>query len=133
MPVVNLVDVRTPTIQVQVPAYAPGEQFGGGSLIAPAANAVLAITGQLPAGIYDVMLNMGASGNANDSGFEIQHRNPGDTATIFGFEIPLTGGTGFSMTYATTLANLEILKIFIKVNTAAGERWAASIFAKRRL
>jgi len=132
IPVVNLVDVRTPTILVETPAFLIGEQFGGGSAVAPVNSFDLADTGPLAAGTYDIVLAMGASGNANDAAFAVRHRNDADTATLTSFDIPLTGGTGFSMTYATVFAQSERLKVEVLINTAAGERWAASIFAKRR-
>lgn len=132
IPVVNLLDITTPIINVALPAYTPGEQFGGPSQVAPLAAAILADTLGLAAGVFDIMINLGCSGNANDSSFLIRHRNAANNASESEFEIPLTGGTGFSMTYADTFAVNQRLRCEIKVDTAAGERWACSIFAKRR-
>lgn len=133
IPTVNLGTVTPLTVTTEAPAFTVGEQFSNGAEVAPAASFIFADTGQLITGTFDLVISLGTTGNANDAAFGIEHRNAANSANLFRFDLPLTGGTAFSMTFATTFIVNERLRILISTTAAAGERWAAAIFAKRRV
>lgn len=98
-----------------------------GSLSNAAANAIVADTGQLPAGNYDIFANMALVGNAASAGpIALQHRNAANAVTLatllqlnvrttqFGDTIilPLTG---------YTLALNERLRVINLAGTMGGE------------
>lgn len=106
----------------------------------PAVNAVLATTGQLPAGDYDVKAictwaNIAAA--AVGPVFDLQHRNAADAATLA--SIPFASVTGAVNTptgvividYATTLALDERLRWQLLKAIPPGET-STVIMARRR-
>lgn len=87
VPAVNpvfIVGSRGLSINVEPVVYQSAEIFDGLTL-APAVNAIIADTGQLPAGDYDLFANIGYSGTATaGSGAQVslQHRNAANAATL---------------------------------------------------
>jgi len=87
VPAVNpvfIVGSRGLSITNDPPVYEPAEIFDG-TAAGPAANTVVADSGALPAGDYDIWANLGTAGQANAGTFAIvalQHRNAANAATL---------------------------------------------------
>lgn len=86
VPAVNpvfIVGSRGLSINVEPPVYQSAEIFSGATQ-APAVNAIIADTGALPAGDYDIFCNIAGSGisAAVFSAITLQHRNAANAATL---------------------------------------------------
>lgn len=81
---VFIIGSRTGSLQVTSnPVDFTSANVFAGSAIAPAANTVVADTGQLPAGTYDVLAHLSISGIIAGSGvITVQHRNAANAATL---------------------------------------------------
>jgi len=77
-----LVGSRGLSFEVNPPDFTSAQSFFA-SAAAPAANTVLADTGQLPAGTYDLRGSLSFNGNGTAGGvISIQHRNAANTVTL---------------------------------------------------
>ena len=138
VPVVNMGDVVTRTITVLQPAFRASDVFSNALITAPAAGAILADTGQLAAGVYDVRLLMVTnSANLFNGGFVFQHRNAANAANIAVWHhLERTGGQDqafqYDYTFAYEIALNERLRIAVNAAGAAARVWTATIFARRR-
>lgn len=132
VPVVNLVDVTTPTILVETPAFTTGEQFGGAEISGPVAGQIFADTLGLTAGTYDVIVILGNTDNSSDKSFTIQHRNAADSANLFEWHMPMSSGN-YDLKYSTIFAQGERLRVLLGATASPTSEWSAAIFAKRRL
>ena len=141
--VLDVADVILPTISVgqitplevaiRTPAFRSTDIFSAGSILAPVAGTLLADTGALPAGTYDLTFVLSNSGITSNTAWQFEHRNAADTANLATFPIN-TGRSGsgtleFSIGYE--LATNERIRI-ITANDVASQRWAAAIFARIR-
>jgi len=133
MPVVNLADLSPTPVIALTPAFLVSEMFGGGVQTAPLSGATFADTGQLAAGTFDMIMMFGNTDNAVNASFAISHRNAADSAALFAWDLPMTNGGNMSVTYAAVFGQNERMRIQINANAGAGEQWAASVFAKRRV
>jgi len=86
LPVVNLGDVVTPQIEVLSPVYQSTDVFSAGQVVNPALGAVLADTGALIAGVYDLIM-YGAALGVGTANLIVQHRNAANTATLAEWEV----------------------------------------------
>ncbi len=82
VPVVNMGDVVQPTIAVRSPSFRSTDIFSNGLQTAQAAGTILADTGQLADGVFDVKLLLEARTNSAGGTIEVQHRNAANTATL---------------------------------------------------
>ena len=80
---VFLIGSRGITFGSQLPDFASSEVFSG-TVFNPLANTVIADTGPLAAGTYDIFGSLTQSGNVafTVSQFRIEHRNAANTATL---------------------------------------------------
>lgn len=131
IPVVNLADLSPTPVAVQVPAYLPSEIFAGIALVAPLAGVELSTTGNLAAGVFDVIVNASCTDNAVNTAVQVLHLTS-VFATRSRFDIPMTNGVAFTLTYATEVDLNDLIIVQMLGNAGAGELWGASIFAKRR-
>jgi len=96
----DFLDSVQPTIIVAVrqgvgftfnpPAFAAAAVFSNSSS-APAVNTVLADTGQLAAGVHDVIVGWSMSNNTAIVNIDLQHRNAANTATLANWPHQLQG------------------------------------------
>ena len=82
VPVVSLGNVVTPTITVLQPAFRSTDVFSNGIQINQAAGTVLADTGQLPAGVYDLLIQMAGDNNEANQRIAFEHRNAANSANL---------------------------------------------------
>jgi hypothetical protein len=98
----------------------------GNIVTTPAANTVLADTGQMAAGRYRFKVRGGASDTvAVGKGIAIEHRNAGNTANVSSFMIPVLA---FSDTeWIRDIAANERMRAIVLVAGASGSRYGAMI------
>jgi len=135
VPVVSLGNVVTPDINVRGPTFRSTDVFSIGRLGAPAAGTVLADTGALPAGIYDVMTLMTIQETINNF-IRFSHRNAANTADLMTYD-PSIGldarSQGFDrLVFSYELAINERLRFTTVGASAVGSMYAAVIFARIR-
>ena len=136
VPVVNMGDVVTRTVTVLQPAYRTTDIFSFGFFNGAAAGTVLADTGALAEGIYDVHILMSARVNAALYAHEIQIRDAANTATLAVWHHGLRTLSGDTLRTTETLA-LELaasgrVRVVQPVISGVGESSTAVIFARRR-
>lgn len=133
VPTINLGDVVTPVIEVRQPSFAPSEQFGGNNFLGPAANTILADTGQLVAGVYDVKLIVASDEDVIHGTWIVLHRNATNTGNVDTLEYALALNQGFlTLTYATSFEQNERLRIENGAAISAARFASASVWAARR-
>lgn len=137
VPVVSMGDVAPRSVQVQQPNFRTTDIFSVGWQAAAAAGTVLADTGALAAGIYDVIFQATGHTNLNQQRTETQMRNAANTANLASWDHGIgqvTSGadTYISYTLALELAINERLRVIQVLVAGAGEGMAAIIFARRR-
>lgn len=136
LPTVSLGQVSTPAIQVRQPAFRSTDVFSNGILSGPAANAVMADTGQLEAGVYDVQTIITPNTGTITQRFAVEHRDAANAANLAVWNwlhagTP-AGGAGVYWSLGYEFAANERLRIINLVASNAGETVAATIFARRR-
>jgi hypothetical protein len=101
-------------------------------VIAPAANAVIADSGQLPAGVYRVVVHFGSTGVAGvGKGMSYEHRNAGNTANVATFTIPTPSYFRAELCYVTVALNERVRVVNATTAGAASERYSAHIEVSR--
>lgn len=102
----------------------------------PAINAVLADTGALPAGNYDVVAGISISGHPAGADFtNFQHRNAADAANLAEWPFargPIQTEQAFPQTFGYTIAANERLRWQNIAAIAGGTQVATFIMARRR-
>lgn len=134
IPTISLGNVIQQTVQVLTPAYRSTDIFSAGVAITPAAATVLADTGGLPAGTYDVQVHMSTTEETNRGNFEFQHRNSGDTVTLMtaAYAVNRLGYGLTKISFGYELGDNERLRVLNIIVGGAGDRYAAVIYARRR-
>lgn len=138
VPVVNMGDVVARSVEVRQPAFRSTDIFSAGVLQAPPVGTVLADTGALAEGIYDIRLIMttNSAGTFTDT-IQVQHRNAANTANLAAWDFVVVIATSDNAQYrqqefAYELGLNERLRIInVKVGQAA-KIFACTIFARRR-
>ena len=139
VPVVNMGDVVTRTVTVLQPAFRSSDIFSAGLVILPAAGAILADTGALAEGTYDIAVTMAGGILLANARVDLEIRNAANTANLAVWT-HLYGGfgsgfnqVGWSYTFALDLALNERLRAINIVAVITGAESAhATIFARRR-
>lgn len=137
VPTVSLGDVVTPSINIRSPSFRSTDVFSAGLQAPPPINTVLADTGPLNAGIYDMIIVSAVSTTAG-SGILHQHRNAANTATLMEF-LGLVGpdadlifrGTQ-RMVFSYEFAANERFRILNDTAGPVGSLFAFTIFARSR-
>lgn len=137
VPVVNMGDVVTRSITVLQPSFRSSDVFSNGILIASAANTVIADTGALPEGVYDIIL----SGETTEPGSNVfslrfQHRDSANAANLAVWDYLIDAGASVgqlrSIAFGYEFAVNERLRCINPIAVSAGDAINATIFARRR-
>ncbi len=118
--------------EVQDPFYAAGEVFTEDEQTNPAANFILADTGQLPAGTYDLIYTVNQSSAAVDMSARFQHRNAANAADINSWLIGLVSKETLRLRWALTCAENERFRVLNISAPGAGVLVQATIEARIR-
>lgn len=81
IPTISVGNIRPITSTLIPPTFTSAGVFSNNTS-APALNAILADTGPLPGGDYDVIVGWSQMNNANTSNVELQHRNAANVANL---------------------------------------------------
>jgi hypothetical protein len=109
------------------PVTVPPVQASG-IVIAPAANAVIADSGALPAGKYVVIVHYGSTGIAAvGKGMAYEHRNAANAANIHTFTWPTPSGGRIELHYVTVALNERIRVVNATTAGEAASRYSAHI------
>lgn len=102
-----------------------------GTLLVPAAGAILADTGALPVGRYLFRIYANFHDGGQDS-ILIQHRNAADAANNWEFELMVdaTATRRFTQEWTETLIQDERLRMTVRIAAGAGSRYAGIIWRR---
>jgi len=140
LPVIVMGTVLQQTVRVVEPAYRSTDVFSQGVLVAPANGTTIAGTGALPAGIYDVMIEISASLLSGAGAIAtIEHRDAADATTLAEWShllshdaAPVTAFIIPRYSFGYELAQDERLRIQATGFSAATTRIVGTIFARIR-
>ena len=137
VPVVNMGDVVARTVEVRQPAFRTTDIFSNGRLAAPAAGALLADTGALSEGVYDVKVHMSVVDVTINQAVQIEMRNAANTANLAAWSYLLSDLVEgvvphIEISLALEFATNERLRAIIVVAQVANDISVATIFARRR-
>ena len=137
LPTVSMGSVVQQTVQVLQPAFRTTDIFGS-VVTAPAAGTVLADTGALAAGTFDVSIYMAGEPGGAAVRMAVEFRNAANSADLATWEhllirTPVTNSVNIPRyDLALEFALNERLRITVASNTVATTLWCAFIFARRR-
>jgi len=135
LPVISLGSVVQQTTLILQPAFRSTDLFSAGEVDNVAAGAVLADTGQMAAGIFDVTIGMGFA-TGIQTRFAFEHRDAADAATLA--TIPFVGFTGspggnwMGESFGYEVALNERLRIVTVALLGAGQIVGAYVMARIR-
>ena len=136
LPVIVMGNVTPQTVTIDQPAYRSTDVFSNGVLIAPAAGDVLADTGQLAVGTYDVQAHIQCTDDVEtDQRYSIQHRNAANAANLAVWTVLQRGPQLWNIpnqSFAYELAANERLRFVTDRAVTAAHRIVATIFARIR-
>jgi len=140
IPVVNLGDVVTAAVEVRGPVFRSTDVFSEGTQTAPGAGDILADTGALMVGEYDVMFMCGADDVGSAGRFiSIEHRNAANDTTLATWLYPVNATTVSKTTtlwpmhgFSYVLGDNERLRAVNVIASSAGSHFDATIFARLR-
>jgi len=137
IPVISVGDVRPPTFSFAPITFESAGIFSG-SATAPAAGTVIADTGQLAAGTFDIQVHMAIFANVTTGGTPMvcEHRNAANSATLAVFLSFDPTTTRLSATevlppFGYVIAQNERIRIITGDKTLSGEA-SGSIFTALR-
>mgnify|MGYP000120314713 CR=1 FL=1 len=136
VPVVNMGDVVPRSIRIQQPSFRTTDIFGGRFFSGVAADTILADTGALAEGDYDLIISMTSRSSAALQHFNVEIRNAANTVNLAVWSHSMRMVTADSifltLTLALVLATDERVRVLQRVANVAGEASAVVIFARRR-
>lgn len=137
VPVVNMGDVVARTVTVRQPAFRSTDIFSNGWQASQLAGTILADTGPLAEGIYDVIFSSTAHTNVIEQRVETQLRNAANSANLASWDhaigVIVDGGkTPVHYAIALDLGDNERLRIIQILTVGANAGLAGIIFARRR-
>jgi len=136
IPTVSLGDVVQPTVEVRSPAFRTTDIFSQGVQTAQAAGTLLADTGQLAAGTYDVLMQFSQVTGNTGQGHVIEWRNAANNANLATWEFTLRtqslDAVQFGFSYAFEFGTNERLRVLQATLNAASSDSMAVIFARLR-
>jgi len=130
---VFIVGSRGLEVVSEQPVFTTSQVFSA-QLLNPGANAVVADTGQLPAGNYDIKCWMALFINTGSGFLELEHRNAGNTATLASWFLPnvnVDGSLSENYEFAIVVAEDERLRIFCPAALSSA-RVSGTIMARLR-
>ena len=120
VPVVIMGEIAPRDVITRQPRFDVADWFSAGITLSPAANSILADTGQLPAGVYDVIISIGSNTGAAAEQWAVQHRDAANAANLGIIEhIQLAEGNAqqpLYMAFSHSFVSNERLRI---LNTSA--------------
>jgi len=133
---VFIVGSRGLTIAAEQPSFQSAEVFSD-SVVTPDANEVIVDTGQLAAGIFDVILTFGWHDMTANGQQQLQHRNAANNANLATWEFVSKNVIGMfnvvPLRFAYQVAEDERLRFVNIVNQTDGSsELAATLMATRR-
>lgn len=137
IPIISLGDVVQPTVAIRSPSFRSTDVFSAGILAGPAAGTIMADTGALEAGTYDVQILYSGAETTNRTATVVEHRNAANTATLMTFSIiqDVNANRGFTIAYMAfgyELSVNERLRVIVDRSATLGEERSATIFARTR-
>lgn len=134
VPVVSLGDVVQPTITVVTPSFRSSDIFSAGVQVGQDAGTVLADTGQLAAGTYDVKVLIASASPTSLQEVDMEHRNAANAANlaVWPHYVVNDGRGPWAYEFGYVLALNERLRAVQVVADSAGRGNAAVIFARIR-
>lgn len=100
-----------------VPGYFGGGWYTAGYLTNPVLGTILADTGPLPAGIYDIRYFGTVDGSTGPAFWALQHRNAANTTDIFAQYYGVTANTGLVQHLGLLkVKDNESVRIIVRVN-----------------
>jgi len=135
VPVVNMGDVVTRTVQVQSPAYRSTDVFSAGEQTNAPANTVHADTGALAEGIYDVFYDISLIVTVGMR-WDVEHRNAANSTNLAVWRHAVEGTSGsigiLVPSFGYEFAANERLRIINLTAPGVGFTSNAFLFARRR-
>lgn len=136
VPVVNMGDVVTRSIKIRQPSFRTTDIFGGRFFSGSPADTILADTGALAEGDYDLIISMTSRSSIALQHFNVEFRNAADTANlaVWSQSMRMVSADTISLTLALALvlAANERIRVLQRVANIAGESSTAVIFARQR-
>jgi len=138
VPTISVGNIRPVTSILIPPTFTSAGVFSDDTF-APPLNAVLADTGPLPAGDYDIIVGFSQFLNSNTSNLELQHRNAANGANLAAWPNSLQLNASpvanfMPLSFGYTLALNERLRFqVLLVAFAAGSRVSTYIMIHRRV
>lgn len=132
VPVLHMGDVVSRAVDARPPLFTSNNLFTEGIKTSGAANELMADTGQLPMGDYDLICTLQSS-SSSTLNWEVQHRNAANTANIAAFQVTnRVNADSFSERFGYTFAANERLRIITLEAFPIGDDTSAHIFAAIR-
>ena len=128
MPVYMVGQATVQTITTAAPVWT---SVFSGFLANPAANAVLADTGNLAAGTYDLLASATTAGFGTDGRVQFELRDAPNLNNVFMWQWAFEGGDGVSEVHAVELAENERFR-FRNMNAQAAATICCSLSLRRR-
>lgn len=137
VPVVSLGDVVTRTVTVLQPAFRSTDVFSNGQQVNQAINTILADTGPLPEGVYDVLVQMASDSSTALASIAMEHRDAANAVNLAIWDHILQMPTADTRiwppyTFAYELALNERLRLRQTVAGTAARVFEGVIFARIR-
>lgn len=137
VPVVNMGQVVPLDVDVRSPAFRSTDIFANGPQTAQPINTILADTGQLQAGVYDVQLTIQCNTNNVASFISVEHRNAANAAnlaiwTYLAMGDNIEAKTIGPFTFGYEIGVNERLRMIQDFGNAANDVANGIIFARRR-
>jgi len=137
VPVVIMGDVVARTVQIQEPAFRSSDIFTAGIQTAQPAGTILADTGQLTEGTYDIQVHTGQWSTTAGQRAALEIRNAANTANLIQWEVFIgfltSGGVpNLILNMALEFAANERFRVLQGASNAAGNFALAAILARRR-
>lgn len=137
IPVVNMGDVVPRSVTVQQPSFRSTDVFSNGLNTNQPINTILATTGALAEGIYDVLLALASDHDAVGATIAFEHRNAAnnDNLAIWVYLVTTLGGNTVSrpdIAFAYELGDNESLRTRQVLAGGVGRSYASTIIARRR-
>jgi len=134
IPTISLGQIEDATVIVRTPAFRPSDIFGGVNVSAPAAGTILADTGALPAGTYDVELLASSNETTQNQAIRFEHRDAANAANLAAFDIAFGSAGGFNQLFpfGYEIGLNERLRAQNLLISSASRLYAVVIFARIR-
>jgi len=137
VPVVNMGDVVTRSVRVEQPSFRSSNIFSSGVLVAATANTVLADTGALAEGVYDMIISGENSAPNPAHALIVEHRNAANAANLAIWNhlmssvingVGIVGPHAFAYEFGVN----ERLRLLNRTALAGADTTNGVIFARRR-